>query len=638
MSAPQLHPRTIDEVRTRAELVDVVSERVVLRKAGRDFKGLCPFHEDRNPSFFVSPTKQIYKCFSCGASGDVFKFVMELDKSSFSEVVLELARRYGVSVQMLGGEQKAEYTRRLSKRQQLGEIVELAAQFYSYALWGERGSEARSYLLAKRALTEKTIRDFRLGYAPQGWQTLYTYLVEQKRFPAALVEEAGLIVARTSGSGYYDRFRHRLMIPICDGKGQVIAFGGRAMGDDEPKYLNSPESELFDKGQTLFALHAAREAVSRTDTAIVVEGYFDAIALHQAGIAQVVATLGTALRADQIKQLLRYSESKRVVLNFDGDQAGIKAAERAIGELRMLAVKSGVQLRILTLPTGKDPDEFLRAHPPQEYLRLAGEAPLWVDWQIERFFAGRDLTSAAELQQVSQQLVELLSGLMGSITRTHYIHLIAGRLSGGNGRLASQLEDELRRRIRTHRWGGDSQRAKKREPFPPACYQAEVQLLQIYLHFPEYREDIHQGLEENELEFSVLHHRQLWQKILELREQMGSDEDVVVALRTLYAGDPELNGRLGQLLWLNEHNRIALMRPRMVIRAGLATLQLDRCERRYAYLNQLCDEAEQRGAWEESDYFVEQRNEEYHRINALKSHLTLKLGESSETVLWQESP
>ncbi len=642
MTAPPLHPRTIEEVRTKADLFEVASERVVLRKAGRDYKGLCPFHEDRNPSFFVSPGKQIYKCFSCGVSGDVFKFLMELDKSSFADVVVELARRYGVAIQTLKPEQKAEYTRKLSKRQQLSEIVELAAQFYSYALLSERGAAARSYLNG-RGLSEKTWQHFRLGYAPQGWQSLYTYLIEQKHFPAALVEEAGLIVPRSNGQGYYDRFRDRLMIPIADSKGQLIAFGGRALGDEQPKYLNSPESELFQKGQTLYALDLARESISRSDAAIVVEGYIDAIALHQAGLTHVVATLGTALRADQVKQLLRYTDSKRIVLNFDADSAGEAAAERAIAELRVLVVKSGVQLRVLTLPEGKDPDEYLKLHPPQDYLKLSLEAPVWVDWQLERIFRGRDLKQASDFQQVSQSLVELLSGLLGSMTRTHYIHLIAGRLSGGNGRLASSLEDELRRRIRTHRWSGTGKKSK-REPQASACFRAEVELLQIYLHFSEYREDIHRGLDENNLEFSVLHHRELWQKILQLREELGVvgatpgyEEDTVMALRTLYASDPQLNERLGQLLWLDENNRVALMRPRMVIRAHLATLQLDRCERRYVYLNQLCEEAEGRQAWEEAQYFMEQRNEEYSRINDLKTHLILRLGETTEAVLWQES-
>ncbi|MBC8120991.1 MAG: DNA primase [Gemmatimonadaceae bacterium] len=634
MDAPQLHPRTIDEVRSKADLIDVVSERVILRKSGRDFKGLCPFHEDRNPSFYVSPAKQIYKCFSCGVSGDVFKFLMELDKSSFSNTVLELARRLNVPVQTLKPEHKAEYTRKLSRCQQLGEILELAAQFYTYALHSERGVQARDYLKA-RALTDSTLEKFRLGYAPQGWQSLYTYLVEQKRFPASLVEEAGLIVPRNGGQGYYDRFRNRLMIPICDARGQVIAFGGRALGDEQPKYLNSPETELFIKGQTLYALDKARASIGRTDWAIVVEGYFDAIALHQAGITHVVATLGTALRTDQVKLLLRYTEQKRIVLNFDTDLAGIAAAERAIGELRELVAKSAVQLRILTLPDGKDPDEFLRAHPPQEYLDLATRAPLWIDWQVERLFAGLDPAEAADFAQLSRSLVELLSELPDSMMRTRYIHWVAERLSRGNGRLAVQLEEEFRRRIRRQKWGP----ARKHQQTLPqsVCQRAEVQLLQIYLHFPEYREDIHQGLEHDDLEFSVLYHRQLWQKVLQLREQSNGDGDIVVTLRAVCSENLALNAHLGQLLWLNENNRVALMRPQMVIRAELANLQLDRAERRYRYLSRLWDEASAHNQADESQYFWEQLSQEYQRINELKKLLTLKIGESTDVIANWES-
>lgn len=636
MSTPQLHPATVEEVRGKADLFDVVSERVVLRKSGRDYKGLCPFHEDRNPSFYVSPGKQIYKCFSCGVSGDVFKFVMELDKIGFADTVVELARRYGVSVRTVKPEQGAEYTRKLSKRQQLSEITELAAQFYSYALHSERGTVAQDYL-KQRALSEKTIQKFRLGFAPEGWQSLYTYLVEQKRFPASLVEEAGLIVPRTSGQGYYDRFRNRLILPISDAKGQVIAFGGRAFGDEQPKYLNSPETELFQKGQTLFALDHARQAIARSDGAIVVEGYFDAIALHQAGIAHVVATLGTALRTEQVKLLLRYTESKRIVLNFDSDSAGVQAAERAIDELRDLTLQSGVQLRILNLPTGKDPDEYLRAHPPQSYLELANEAPLWLDWRVERLFAGRDLSQAADFQQVSRSLVELLGELPPGMARTHYVHQTALQLAQGDGQLSKKIEEELRRRIRRHRWEGSPQKQPRATDLS-VCYRAEVQLLQIYLNFPEYREEIYRGLEEQELEFSVIPHRQLWQKVLELREELDPEDDIVVALRTLCAGDLELNARLGQLLWLTENSQLALMRPQMVIRAELANLQLDRCERRYRYLSKLFDDASARRDQEEKQYYWDQISEEYQQINELKTRLILKLGEETEGIsLVQES-
>jgi DNA primase len=634
MSAPPLHQSTIEEVRAKADLFEVVSERVVLRRAGKDYKGLCPFHEDRNPSFYVSPLKQLYKCFSCGVSGDVFKFLMELDKLTFTDATVELARRFGVTVRMARPEQGAEYTRRLSKRQQLGEILDLAAQFYNYALHSERGQQARDYLRA-RQITEKTIQKFRLGYAPQGWQSLTTYLVEQKRFPAALVEEAGLIVPRNGGQGYYDRFRNRLIIPITDARGQVIAFGGRALGDEQPKYLNSPESELFQKGQTLFALDHAHRAISQFDSAIVVEGYFDAIALHQAGIAHVVATLGTALRSDQVKLLLRYTESKRVVLNFDADTAGVQAAERAIDELKELALTSGVQLRILNLPAGKDPDEYLRAHPPQSYLELVRGAPLWLDWRVERLFAGRDLASSAEFQQVSHQLVGLLSELPSGMARAHYVHRCALQLAQGDGQLSRRIEEELRRRIRRHKWSGE--RPKKSGPGDESTsYRAEVQLLQIYLNFPEYRTEIHAGLESNELEFAFVPHRQLWQMVVELKEQLDPEADIAVALRTLCAGDGALNARLGQLLWQDETSSVALMRPQMVIRAALANLQIDLCQRRYRYLSQLFIEAFSRRSREEQQYYQAQISAEYQRIERLKKQRTLELGEEGDGVVYQE--
>jgi DNA primase len=212
--------------------------------------------------------------------------------------------------------------------------------------------------------------------------------------------------------------------------------------------------------------------------------------------------------------------------------------------------------------------------------------------------------------------------------RTHYVHWCATRLAQGNGQLAVKLEDELRRRIRHHRWNSPAQK-REREAVQSACQRSEVQLLQIYLHFPEFREEIHGGLEEHDLEFSVVPHRQLWQKILELRAELDPEADIVVALRTLCAGDLDLNARLGQLLWLNENHRVALMRPQMVIRAGLANLQLDRCERRYRYLTRLFDDASARRDGDEKQYYWEQISEEYQRINTLKTHLTLKLGEDT---------
>src|SRR6478672_800290 len=360
MQIPRLHPDTIEQIKERADIVDVVSEHVVLRKQGKDYVGLCPFHDEKTPSFSISPQKQMYYCFGCQAGGNAIKFLMEVGKHSFNEVVLDLARRYQVPVQTLEPEQRQELQRQLSQREQLYEILAVTASFYEHALHQSQGHLALEYLQNQRCLRPETIQQFQLGYAPAGWETLYKYLVEQKQFAVQLVEKAGLIVPRKSGGGYYDRFRDRLMIPIHDLQGRVIAFGGRSLGDEQPKYLNSPETDLFAKGKTLFALDKAREAIAKQDQAVVVEGYFDAIALHAVGITQVVASQGTALSLDQVRLLLRYTDSKQIILNFDADAAGTTAAERAIGEIANLAYQGQVQLRILNLPDGKDADEFLK--------------------------------------------------------------------------------------------------------------------------------------------------------------------------------------------------------------------------------------------------------------------------------------
>ncbi|MFM6281859.1 MAG: DNA primase, partial [Dolichospermum sp.] len=350
MQIPRLHPDTIEEVKLRADIVDVISEYVVLRKRGKDFVGLCPFHDEKTPSFTVSPYKQMYYCFGCQAAGNAIKFVMDLGKRQFAEVVLDLAKRYQVPVKTLEPEQRQELQRQISLRDQLYTVLASAAQFYQHTLRQSQGQKAREYLTKIRQFQEETIQQFGLGYAPPGWETLYRYLVESKHYPLQLVEQAGLIKPRKEGGGYYDVFRDRLMIPIRDLQGRVIAFGGRTLTEEQPKYLNSPETELFSKGKTLFALDAAKDAISKVDQAVVVEGYFDVISLHAAGINNAVASLGTALSIEQVRLLLRYTESKQLILNFDADKAGINATEKAIGEIANLAYTGEVQLKILNLP------------------------------------------------------------------------------------------------------------------------------------------------------------------------------------------------------------------------------------------------------------------------------------------------
>ncbi|MGB3641333.1 MAG: DNA primase, partial [Rivularia sp. (in: cyanobacteria)] len=432
MQIPRLHQDTIDEVKQRADIVDVISERVVLRKRGKDFVGLCPFHNEKTPSFSVSPSKQMYHCFGCLAGGNVFKFVMELEKRSFAEVVLDLARRYQVPVQTLEPEQRQELQRKISERNQVYEILEVASRFYQHALWQPSGEAALLYLQQQRKLKDETIKEFQLGYAPVGWDILYSYLVGDKGYPVQLLEKAGLIKPRSEGRGHYDAFRNRLMIPIHDIAGKVIGFGGRTLGEDKPKYLNSPETEVFSKGKTLFGLDKAKDGISQFDQAVVVEGYFDVIALHAVGIKNVVASLGTALGIEQVRLAMRYSDSKQLILNFDADKAGTIAAERAIGEVADLAYKGEVQLKILNIPDGKDADEYLFKNTSEDYQQLLANAPLWLDWQITQITKDADLKQATDFQKVCQQMVKLLKNIANSDTRNYYVSHCAEILSLGD--------------------------------------------------------------------------------------------------------------------------------------------------------------------------------------------------------------
>lgn len=605
MATPKIHPDTIEAVRDRADIVDIISEQVVLKKQGKDFVGLCPFHQDKSPSFSVSPSKQFYYCFSCGAGGNAFKFIMELGQRSFADVVLELANRYQVPVKTLEPERQQEYQRSASLREQLYEILTVATKFYEHALFQADGQQALVYLRQQRQLSDVTIHRFQLGYAPDGWQTLYSYLVEQKQYPVALVEQAGLIVPKKQGTGYYDRFRNRVMVPIHDTNGRMIGFGGRALGDDQPKYLNSPETELFDKGKTLYGLNVAKGAIAKQDRAIVVEGYFDVIALHAAGMTNAVAALGTALNVGQVKKLLRYTESKQIVFNFDADAAGVKAAQRAIGEVANMAHRGDVQLRILNIPDGKDPDDYLRTHVPEEYQALVEGAPLWLDWQITQTLKTCDLKQADQYQQGAQAMVKLLSEIANAHTRTHYIRHCAEIFSQGDARLVPLLAENFLAQVRRKRRSPDE--ASSRPSKGPqviaqksALEEAESTLLRIYIHAPDHRQAVIEGLENCDLQFSYSHHRALWRMMLQWhaaddptrqpasqQDAPPPDDDLLLTQLRQFAS--EAIGPLSQvhrLLYLDEKTKRDIVRAPLVLRAAIACLEKNMCEKRYRHFLQ----------------------------------------------------
>jgi DNA primase len=539
--------------------------------------------------------------------------MMEIGKQNFGDVVLALANRYQVPIQTLEPAQKQELQRQVSLREQLYEVLAITTRFFEHALRQPSGAAALTYLRQKRQLSDETMQQFQIGYAPAGWQTLYGYLVDHKHFPVALLEQAGLIVPRGQGSGYYDRFRDRLIIPIHDLQGRVIGFGGRSLGDEQPKYLNSPETELFDKGKNLFALDKARSEIAKQDKAVVVEGYFDVIALHAAGITNVVASMGTALSLAQVRSLLRYTESKQIIFNFDGDSAGNKAAERAIGEVGDLAYQGEVKLRILNLPEGKDPDEFLKIHKSEVYQSLLNHAPLWLDWQLQRAIEGKDLSQADQFQQSVQAIVKLLGDLPNATLRTHYIHRCAELLSQGNPHLTVQLESDLRAQVRGQRWHGRSQ--KWQRPGDRTLQEeAEAQLLRIYLLQPDYRSFICESLDERDLDFSLAHHRFFWQQLMQIEESGADPKAFIDLLQDRCAEYPDRLAYIYYLIQLDEKTKRDILRAPLVIRAATACIERVMCEKRYRHLLSLW---EKNADPEKGQYFQQQIYAEKTRIAEL---------------------
>jgi DNA primase len=608
LSLPRLHPRTIEAVKERADIVDVVGEHVVLKKKGREYVGICPFHDDTSPSMTVSPAKQFYYCFSCGAGGNAIKFLMEHQRQSFSDVVLELARKYQLPIETLDGPQQERLRKQLSRREQLHRVLTLAAGWFRSQLRAPEGAAALTYLRESRGLSEATLEAFELGFAPDRWDGLLSHLQQVEGLGPELLEEAGLVVPRKGassqdGRGFYDRFRGRVMVPIKDRQGRVIGFGGRSLDGGEPKYLNSPETEVFEKGKHLFGLDKAAAAIRKDDRAVVVEGYFDVIALHAAGITNAVASLGTALSSQQITQLCRCCEGRRMVLNFDSDGAGVRAAQRAIGEVEQLALQGQLELRVLQLPSGKDPDEFLKSQGAGDYRALLDQAPLWLDWQIEQVLEGRDLARPDQFQLAVTALVALLGKLPQSAVRSHYLQRVAERLSGGQARLAIQLEDDLRQQVKGQRWHGRSQKwelpgeAGLRE-------RAEAEVLRMYLHCPNYRSAIRVELRQRELDdFALKHHRLLWAAISGLEEvnlgvgrleainrgqDPGSDLADLDLPRLL--GDQlvveqsALLSRLTPLLEPNELQRMAFGQPLLQLRGATASLERQKSVKRCRHL------------------------------------------------------
>ncbi len=495
-----IHPRTIQEVKDKADIVDVISEHIVLKKKGKEFVGICPFHDDTKPSMTVSPNKQFYYCFSCGAGGNSIKFLMEFTRANFSDVVLSLAKKNNIDVQNLEGPQVEAYKKQLSRKEELYKILRITKNWFKSQLNNSLGVDAMRYLTSERNLNNKTIENFELGFAPNSWNDLFKYLSKVEKFPINLIKASGLVVSKENSNKIYDRFRNRLIVPILDMQGRVVAFGGRSLDGQDPKYLNSPESEIFEKGKMLFAFEKASSNIRKSDKALIVEGYFDVISLHSKGITNAVASLGTALNKYQISQLCRCTDSKNIILNFDSDGAGISATKRVIKEVESLSLQDQINLKILKLGHFKDPDEYLNSHTTVDYLNLIDNSSFWIDWEIDQIFDNKDLTKSDIFQSVISSLVKLLSKLPQSSTRTHYLQKVSERLSKGQARLAIQFEQDLRNQVKGYRWHG---RAKKYEKPNEISRREnnESEIIFYYLHCPYLRLFIRDEFRKREINF-----------------------------------------------------------------------------------------------------------------------------------------
>ncbi len=373
-------PRSfIESLLARADIVQVINNRVPLKKAGNSYKACCPFHDEKTPSFNVSQTKQFYHCFGCGASGDALKFLMDYDGLSFVEAVEALAAQYGMEVprEKVSPARQKEQQERQQKQRDLYDVMHMVAKFYRHQLRDHATSEQAKAYLRQRGLSPQIAKEFVIGYAPDGWDTLIKGLQADQRLQAQLTE-VGMLVHKENGK-IYDRFRERIMFPIRDGRGRVIAFGGRILGDGQPKYLNSPETPIFHKSNTLYGLFEMRQSREKFDHILVVEGYMDVVALAQFGIRNAVATLGTATTIEHLELLFRHVQE--VVFCFDGDAAGLKAAWKAL-ELVLPMMEKERSVKFLFLAEGEDPDSTVRKEGVEGFTRRIKEALSLSDFLI----------------------------------------------------------------------------------------------------------------------------------------------------------------------------------------------------------------------------------------------------------------
>ena len=398
----------IDEIKSRCDIVETISNYISVKSSGTNYKALCPFHSEKTPSFYISPQKQIYNCFGCGEGGDVIKFIMKMENIEFIDAVKILAEKCGLEI---SSNMDEETKKNIQKLKHLTDIHVEAARYYLAILLQTKNNGYRYF--KNRGLDDKTIKNFGLGYAPKDWQGLFNYLTK-KGFDTKDLLESGLISEKKDGNGYRDRFINRVIFPIFDYRGSVIGFGGRVLDDSLPKYLNSPDTPIFNKRNNLYGLNFAKKNILNK-TLILVEGYMDLISLAQYGVKNVVATLGTALTEDQGKLIKKYADT--VIISYDSDNAGINASLRAIDIL----IKLDINVKVLNLGNSKDPDDFIRSHGLSEFNKILNSSIHYIQFKINIIRKNYNLNIGEDKIKFAKEAVNLLKNLKSPVEIDYYL-------------------------------------------------------------------------------------------------------------------------------------------------------------------------------------------------------------------------
>ena len=537
----------ISQIKEQIPIHELISEHIPLKKSGSGYVGLCPFHNDHKPSMQVNSQKGIFKCFSCGTGGDIIYFYSQITKKKFYESVIDLAEKYGFHVEY-GEEDKTE----AQIRNHLYELNKAALDFFKKNLFNSENVAALSYLKDERGFTQETIDKFEIGYAVNSWDSLLNHLSKEKKFPSELLVSSGLFVQKESSNSYYDRFRSRIVIPIFNEKGSVIAFGGRTITGDEPKYLNSPETLIFNKGSCLYGLNYAKEEIRKKDSIILTEGYFDVIAAHQKGLSNTVATLGTAFTMKQARLLGKYTESKNLYLCMDSDKAGMKAVESIFRLINDKNSPTYLYVKVVSDLGGKDLDESLKVNDVSFVMDKLNNGQELIYFMLDSS-AREYVSSDSEIKKknIFEELLQILCGIQDPFEQKKCASYIAHKLSIDEELLITKIKDKSKSKQKYSK--KPTQNTELAEDLHTMYSQerfkhAEIELLSLYItSFPDSNKDMKSEL--SKIEFIDEKHRLIKEYLDNVSEVGLISEQIINNMMVEFSEYKHIMSVVSDLAW-----------------------------------------------------------------------------------------